>query len=368
MQKKDLQKEQLEKLVKEMEQKLVQRDNTIDEKEKKKARKIRKIQLILRKQREKEKYLREQKLKQEEEKLFYENKYKSQSEMNVENTDVINKLRERYKGALEEIKDLENEHELQNSDLLSTVRDQEHEVKLLQGTLSMLLSDNEIAKVRSKCLFEEETQEWEIPPFYLQSKEVQFPKLNANKVNEMVEQELEKRDLVFGNPSLKDNSIEMVQNDDDKINIDVTQPISQHKYGSMRDDMKSTNSNYHSSGHINNNRKYLANSNNLAPMSTKKNLNSFSNPSKSPRYNEILQNKVAKNKPGKLSSLGHQPPPNPFGNDSPIDLATLDQQKLREHLSTDPKNSPLHPSLLAGSPISRTSKLRNKLKPINKNK
>jgi uncharacterized protein (UPF0147 family) len=136
--------------VQEMEQKLVQRDHALDEKERNKAKKLRKMQLALKKQKEKERFLREQKLKEEEEKLFYEKQYMDQNEQIKEDGQIIRELRERYKGALEEIKDLETEHELQHAELLNTVREQEHEIKLLYGMLSMLLKDKEINNIRRK--------------------------------------------------------------------------------------------------------------------------------------------------------------------------------------------------------------------------
>ncbi len=70
------QKEKLEKLVEEMEKKLVHRDHGLDDKERNKAKKLRKVQLALKKQKEQQQILMEQELQEEEEKLFYEKKYK----------------------------------------------------------------------------------------------------------------------------------------------------------------------------------------------------------------------------------------------------------------------------------------------------
>lgn len=70
------QKEKLAKLVEEMEKKLVMRNGALNDKEKIKAKKLRKVQLALKKHKEQQHILMEQKLKEEEEKLFYEKQYK----------------------------------------------------------------------------------------------------------------------------------------------------------------------------------------------------------------------------------------------------------------------------------------------------
>ena len=55
----------------------------------------------------------------------------------------------------------------------------------------MMLSPHEMAKVRQKCEFNEEQDEWSVPPFYLKGKEVQLPKLGMARGNQVVEQEKE---------------------------------------------------------------------------------------------------------------------------------------------------------------------------------
>lgn len=146
-----------------MEKKLVQRDHGLDDKERNKAKKLRKVQLALKKQKEQQQILMEQKLKEEEEKLFYEKQYKSQQEQFEENSKILNELRIRYKGALQEIKDLEEEHQNDHADLVNTVRDQQHELMLMKGMLKMILKDYEIDKIRHRSSFDEEKQEWDIP-------------------------------------------------------------------------------------------------------------------------------------------------------------------------------------------------------------
>ena len=200
------QKEKLQKLVEEMEKKFVKRDHALDDSEKSKAHKLRKVQLALKKQKEKQQILMEQKLKEEEEKLFYEKQYKNQQEQFEENARVLQEIRVRYKGALQEIKDLEEEHQNEHADLINTVREQQHELLLIKGMLKMLLKDNEIEKVRHRSSFEEESQQWNIPYFYLQAKNVAFPKLGKNQARDLVENEKENRELQFGQKSSVEDS------------------------------------------------------------------------------------------------------------------------------------------------------------------
>lgn len=141
--------------------------------------------------------LNELKMKEEEEKLFYEKQYNNTQEELREKDALIKELRDRYKAALQEIKDLEEEHENEHSDLLNTVRDQESEIKLLNGMLSILLTSNEILSIRRKSDYNEDNKEWVIPYFFLKGKQVQFPTLSRNKARDLVESEKQNRDVVF---------------------------------------------------------------------------------------------------------------------------------------------------------------------------
>lgn len=99
-----------------MEQKLVIGGQALEDKEKDKAKEIRMYQLELEKQKQVEQKLFEENKKKEEEVLMVEHQYKSiksllfillldlQDEVD-ENRKIIKQLRNRYKGALQEIED-----------------------------------------------------------------------------------------------------------------------------------------------------------------------------------------------------------------------------------------------------------------------
>jgi hypothetical protein len=200
-------------------------------------------------------------------------------------------------------------------------------------------------------MFDDEKQEWDIPYFYLKAKEVQLPQLSRNKGRDLVEQEKEMREVEFNHPPSIENSFERKN------------PMDNMKFG-----------NYHSSGQLADNmnpfdqkyqdKMYLQNSNNLAPPPSIKNeLASYGGKKNSPRYKDILDGKISK-KTGKLTSLNHHPP-NPFGEDEErIDLHKVDKKTIMEVLNEHSnKNTPVHPSLKAGS-LPRNSKANVKLRPL----
>ena len=62
----------------------------------------------------------------------------------------------------------------------------------------MMLSGNELQRVRNKCSYDDELNEWSIPSFFLKGKEVQLPKLGGGREAAVIEAEKENRDLMFG--------------------------------------------------------------------------------------------------------------------------------------------------------------------------
>ena len=89
----------------------------------------------------------EEKRKKDEEMLFVQGNYSSLQE-EVESMRVImEKLRDKYKGAQSEINDLMGEHQEQKGELLDIIRTQEKAVKFSKKIMSMMFSDNEIYKL-----------------------------------------------------------------------------------------------------------------------------------------------------------------------------------------------------------------------------
>ena len=61
----------------------------------------------------------------------------------------------------------------------------------------MLLTGNEMYKLREKIKYDEETDNLVIPPFYLKNKVVEFPMLGIERNNNLVKEEKSKRNIVF---------------------------------------------------------------------------------------------------------------------------------------------------------------------------
>lgn len=66
------------------------------------------------------------------------------------------------------------------------------------------MKDEEIAKIKLKSSYDDNVEDWVIPPFMLKAKEVTLPTLKKNGYNVM-EQEKENRDLAFEDESDSDN-------------------------------------------------------------------------------------------------------------------------------------------------------------------
>lgn len=71
------------------------------------------------------------------------------------------------------------------------------ENKLLEGIIGILLQPTEIDIVRSQCIFNEDSGEYRIPPFYLKNKQIVFPKLSDNQSLDMIRQMQDNRSVVF---------------------------------------------------------------------------------------------------------------------------------------------------------------------------
>lgn len=65
--------------------------------------------------------------------------------------------------------------------ILEDVRGLNKENQLLEGIINIMLKPHEIQAVRAAAMYNEEKQDWRIPPFYMKSKQLVLPKLNDNQ-------------------------------------------------------------------------------------------------------------------------------------------------------------------------------------------
>ena len=169
-------KENLEKILKDFQEKLFindhhQNEGKLKEYEalKKKMKKQKKLE---------EKLLQAQKFK-EQEAVKAEKKYQNLNE-EVEALRKKNaESNENLKNALCEIKDLQQEQEVDKEDLLQTIRVIEQENKFLTKIVQNILNKGELERLKAKTQWNEEKNEYVIKPFILKGKAINFPKLNA---------------------------------------------------------------------------------------------------------------------------------------------------------------------------------------------
>lgn len=182
------QKEELQSIIKDMEQKLMKGGDVFETKEKMQAKAYREFQLKLQKQKMKEKKLKEEQLKREEELMT---NFQDLQEEVDDKVKIVNKLRKRYTAALNEIKDLEEEHQTEKEDLLESIRNLERDLDFYKIIVNTLMKEEHLYKIKSKSRYDLENNKWTVPPFIFKAEEVNFPKLKINRIKELINNEKE---------------------------------------------------------------------------------------------------------------------------------------------------------------------------------
>ena len=88
--------------------------------------------------------------------------------------------------------------------MLDEIRDQSCEIEFLKAVMKNMLKDGELQKIRLRAQYDDEDKSWQIPPFFLKNKEINLPKIKNAKA--LVEEELDKRDMEFGEDVSQRNS------------------------------------------------------------------------------------------------------------------------------------------------------------------
>lgn len=187
--------EGLEEVIKEMERRLVGGGQALEDKQREQAKAYKEYQQRLKAEQKKQKQLREEQRKKEEEVLSVTRQYKDLQEEVNENRKVIGKLKELYSRSQQEIKDLKEEQQGDRDDLLHTVRTQGYELKFFRRLVQMLMREDEIARLRHKSEYDDNADDWLVPPFLLRAKEITLPQLR--KGYDVMEQEKENRELAI---------------------------------------------------------------------------------------------------------------------------------------------------------------------------
>eukprot|EP01022_Parablepharisma_sp_SALTPOND_P021435 TRINITY_DN422_c6_g1_i1.p1 TRINITY_DN422_c6_g1~~TRINITY_DN422_c6_g1_i1.p1 ORF type:complete len:714 (+),score=75.66 TRINITY_DN422_c6_g1_i1:9369-11510(+) len=172
-----VQREKLESMLKEVEQKLLCGGSEFEERQKEQTKKYRDMQQKLKKQLQKEKKLRVEQQRKEAEMLMFEKQYKDVQEELKDKDDILQNIREKYEAALSEVKDLQREHQDEKEMLLDTIREQNQEVEFYKKVVEIMMSEGELEKIKNKATWDDESNTWSIPLFVVQNKQVMLPKL-----------------------------------------------------------------------------------------------------------------------------------------------------------------------------------------------
>ena len=92
---------------------------------------------------------------------------------------LIKNFRVRYKQAVNEIRDLNEEHAKDQAEYFESSQTYEREISLYKAILKSLIDPKELQKLETKCSFNHENKKWTVPLFNIHesSKQVSFPKL-----------------------------------------------------------------------------------------------------------------------------------------------------------------------------------------------
>ena len=114
-------------------------------------------------------------------------------------------VKTKYVANLQELKDIQNEHEDEKEQLLDTIREQEKDVKKFSAILNILMNQEQIEHIVNNSEWNEETKEWKVPSFVYKEKNSGLPKLSSHSISTPskelidVEKEKEKREVIFKN-------------------------------------------------------------------------------------------------------------------------------------------------------------------------
>ena len=108
----------------------------------------------LQEQKEREKALIDEKLQKEEEVLLVETNYQNLEEEAHEMRNFIKNYRIRYKQAVTEIQDLNEEHAREQADLFETIQNFEKEVSLYKAILRNIIDSHDLQRIEAKCTYD----------------------------------------------------------------------------------------------------------------------------------------------------------------------------------------------------------------------
>lgn len=137
--------------------------------------------------------------------MSIEKNYKSLNEEVDEMKVRFKEIKNKYVANLQELKDIQNEHEDEKEDLLDTIREQEKEIKKFSAILAMLMTPDQIDHIVNNSEWNEEKKEWHVPYFTYKEKNMGLPKLANTGMGRRDEpSDRDKKEIVFKATSQRD--------------------------------------------------------------------------------------------------------------------------------------------------------------------
>lgn len=98
---------------------------------------------------------------------------------------LIKKFRTKYRQAVNEIKDLNQEHNKERAELFEAVQESEKENSLFKAMFRTLISEKELQKIMNKCEYDVDNKRWKVPLFIIKEKAVSLPTMPSNLKNDI---------------------------------------------------------------------------------------------------------------------------------------------------------------------------------------
>lgn len=199
------QKQQLESALKALEEKLAQGNTKMQEQEMTKMQAYRELQLKLEEEKRIQDKLLQEKLKKEEEMIMVERDYKTLQEEVEEQRKLIRVLRNKYKDAVEEIKDLGAEANNEREYLGTALMETHKEMTLYKSILFQAFTHDEIDRIVARSKYNPDNKVWRVPQFMFRQTNLSLYSASQDRIQDMRMQDRNANTLYFTKDHLDDN-------------------------------------------------------------------------------------------------------------------------------------------------------------------
>ncbi|CAD8189553.1 unnamed protein product [Paramecium pentaurelia] len=184
-----LARQRLEELLKEKEQMMIKGGKGTDDDK----NKYKKMQQAIEQQKKEHEQLIIQQEQKEKEMLEIENKYNNVQDEVEKLRKQVKYLKNKYEQQQKEQDEMKQDFEYDKEEFLDTIRSQSKEIKLVTGILRMILLQEDIEKITNCCEWNDDLEEYKIPPFNIKAKKVNFPNLPYQKAMDLIDVEKQDR-------------------------------------------------------------------------------------------------------------------------------------------------------------------------------